>query len=410
MPDTVLCVDIGTTSLKAGLFTADGEAVFLCRKSFPSPDDRFVAKQWLEALKHCLQKIKMSEDEKIKASIIKGICVSGAGPTVVLQNGLTVRWNEPVSPELKIPENLKRSLFIPKILTAKTSFPDDFEKSDFIFSGPEYLIYELTGKAVTILPEARFEEAYWNDEAALTCGVGLGKLPGFCAPGTLAGELSQAASQKLQLAAGIPVFCGAPDFVVALIGTNTLQPGRLCDRAGSSEGFNFCTDRQFFTPTTRTLPSVISGLWNVSVLSEESGRIFVEYKHRLEKERGYIIEYPGLVDAALKNPESEGGKIICQILEQVKASVEKLKDTLTENGIAFPASMCVTGGQAKNDLWMQKKADTLGMTLEICNCADSELTGDACAAWFGLGVYGSLQDAANHIVKVTKRFIPNESI
>ena len=73
--------------------------------------------------------------------------------------------------------------------------------------------------------------------------------------------------------------------------------------------------------------------------------------------------------------------------------------------------MTVTGGQAKNDLWMQLKADALGMTLEICNCADSELTGDACAAWTGLGLYPSIQDAAGKIVKVTKRFLPkNENL
>ena len=41
----------------------------------------------------------------------------------------------------------------PKILTAKTIFSDDFEKSDFVFSGPEFFIYQLTGAAVTILPE-----------------------------------------------------------------------------------------------------------------------------------------------------------------------------------------------------------------------------------------------------------------
>ncbi len=268
----------------------------------------------------------------------------------------------------------------------------------------------MTGAALTILPEARFEKAYWNDEAALACGIDLGKLPAFCAPGERAGKLTQAAASELKLTAGLPVFCGAPDFVVALIGTNTLQAGRLCDRAGSSEGFNFCTDQAFFTPATRTLPSVIPGLWNISVLSAESGRIFVEYKHRLEKKGGSTIEYARLVDDALKNPQSEGGKIIRQILGQVKESVGRLKTALAEKEIVFPASMTVTGGQAKNDSWMQMKADALGMTLEVCNCPDSELTGDACAAWTGLGVYEGLQDAANHIVKVTKRFTPNENL
>lgn len=402
---TVLCADIGTTSLKAGLFTADGEAVFLCRKSFPEPDDRYVARGWMDALAAALR--KLNEEQK---SSIAGLCISGAGPTVVLDDGLTFRWNEPLSGEVTVPPAAARSLFLPRILELKNRFTDEYAASTHVFSGPEYFIYQLTGSAVTILPEARFEQAYWNDDTALACGIDSGKLPDFYGPGVLAGHIYKSIADKLGLAAGLPVFCGAPDFVVALIGTNTLLPGRLCDRAGSSEGFNFCTDRQIFTPATRTLPSVIPGLWNISVLSTESGRIFVEYKHRLEKERGATIEYPQLVEAALKNPESEGGKIIRQILEQVKGSVELLKKTLLAEGIAFPDSMTVTGGQAKNDSWIQMKADALGITLEICNCPDSELTGDSCAAWMGLGVYKSLQDAANHIVKVTKRFTPNENL
>lgn len=410
---TVLCADIGTTSLKAGLFTADGEAVFLCRKSFPQPDDRYVALKWMRALTSAMEKLNQEQ----KASI-EGLCISGAGPTVVLDDGLTFRWNEALSggqsgsgtSNAAVPSSAARSLFLPRIVELKNRFPSQYASSSRVFSGPEYFIYQLTGSAITVLPEARFEQAYWNDDAALACGIELGKLPLFSAPGALAGKLTQTAAAELKLAAGLPVFCGAPDFVVALIGTNTLQAGRLCDRAGSSEGFNFCTDRQVFTPATRTLPSVIPGLWNISVLSTESGRIFVEYKHRLEKERGATIEYASLVEDALKNPQSEGGKIICQILEQVKESVSRLKSAVAEKGISFPSSMTVTGGQAKNDSWMQLKANALGMTLEICNCPDSELTGDACAAWTGLGVYGGLQDAANHIVKVTKRFTPNENL
>lgn len=405
MLKTLLCVDIGTTSLKAGLFTAGGEAVFLYRKSFMEPDSRFAANQWMAALAHCIKKIGLTDYE------ICAVCVSGAGPTVVLQNGLTVRWNEVLPEKLEIPEELKGSLFIPKILTAKKLFSDDFEKSDFIFSGPEFFIYQITGTAVTILPEKRFEAAYWKKGDGALLGFDEEKLPSFKSTGQLAGHLTPVAASALGLKAGIPVFCGGPDFVVALIGTNTLLPGRVCDRAGSSEGFNFCTDTAFFTPKTRTLPSVIPGLWNISVLSEESGRIFVEYKHRLEKEKGFVLDYPALVKEALSNPQSEGGKIVSRILEQVRASVGLLKAALAERGIELPVEMAVTGGQAKNDLWMQRKADSLAMTLEICNCADSELTGDACAGWYGLGLYSSIQDAADYMVKVTKRFFPkNENI
>lgn len=418
MLKTVLCVDIGTTSLKAGLFTADGEAVFLCRKSFSEPDDRYVAKQWMNALAQTVEKMKR---EIIRTSLrqsnnkeeisIEGICISGAGPTLVLESGLTLRWNEELPKNLYLTSFEKMSLFIPRILMLRLLFEEEYQKSSMIFSGPEFLIYQMTKKAVTILPEKRFERAYWNDERLLDSKIEAEKLPAFVEVGAKAGNLTKEAADLLKLPEGLPVFTGAPDFVVALIGTNTLQPGRLCDRAGSSEGFNFCSDKQIFSAEIRTLPSVIPELWNISALTTESGRIFVEYKHRLEKERGKTIDYEKLVKEAVDKPNTEGGMILMKILNQVKESVDLLRKTLEAEGVNFPKVMAVTGGQAKNDLWMQKKADALGMTLEICNCADSELTGDACAAWYGLGVYESIQDAANHIVKVTKRFIPqNENI
>lgn len=418
MLKTVLCVDIGTTSLKAGLFTADGEAVFLCRKSFSEPDDRYVANQWLKTLASAVEKMKrefvrflLRPGKECGEITIEGICVSGAGPTLVLESGLTLRWNEELPDNLNLTAFEKMSLFIPRILSLRLLFEDEYKKSSRFFSGPEFLIYQLTKNPLTILPEDRFERAYWNDERLLDSKIAPEKLPPFAGIGVKAGNLTKEAAEFLKLDEGIPVFTGAPDFVVALIGTNTLQPGRLCDRAGSSEGFNFCSDKQIFSSEIRTLPSVIPGLWNISALTTESGRIFVEYKHRLEKKRGKTIDYEKLVKEAVEIPGSEGGMILMKILNQVKASVEVLRGALEAEGIELPSSMAVTGGQAKNDLWMQKKADALGMTLEICNCPDSELTGDACAAWYGLGAYDSIQAAANHIVKVTKRFIPqNENI
>ena len=46
MSDTILCVDIGTTSLKAALVTAEGGVVTFCSLPFEEPHDRFVACSW----------------------------------------------------------------------------------------------------------------------------------------------------------------------------------------------------------------------------------------------------------------------------------------------------------------------------------------------------------------------------
>jgi len=404
---TVLCVDIGTTSLKAGLVTEVGEVVFLFRKSFSDPDDRFVANQWYGVLKDCICEIKNKTNGLELFESIQGICVSGAGPTVVLENGLTFRWNEAIA-DVIVPELEGFSLFIPRILALKQKFLSDFEKSSYVISGPEFIIYKLTDKAVTILPEERYVQAYWDNKRLDICQVSCDKMPAFTGIGSLAGYVTDVIAEELGFTAKMPVYTGAPDFIVAMIGTNSLKEGKLCDRAGSSEGFNFCTEKHFFNTKTRTLPSVISNLWNVSALTTESGRIFVDYKKKLEALSGSKISYEDLIKIAFADKNCDAAKVIEKILLQVRESVNNLRAVVEGEGLVFPKTMTVTGGQAKNDLWMQTKANALNMTLEVCNCADSELIGDACAAWFGLGKYSSIKQAAESIVKITKRFMPEK--
>lgn len=362
MLETVLCVDIGTTSLKAGLISADGEVVFLCKKYFYDHTSRFVAVKWMHALKSALNSFY---SKNIETKII-GISVSGNGPTVVSSGGLTLRWNEdfPYNKELT-----GTSLFLPKLLAYKENFPKEFYRTQYLFSGPEYFIYELTGNAITLLPEARFEAAYWNNALLNTKGVEIPpeKMPPFIGLGDECGKLNTQSADFLGLEEGIPVFGAGPDFVAALIGTNTLSSGKLCDRCGSSEGLNFCIDKFVQGEGLRTLPSAITGLWNVSFLIPGSSKMKTDKR-----------------------------------LSLIKTGIEKLRKLSSENDITFPEYFTVTGGQAKDKKLLYEKAHELGMKIHVCNCEDSELLGDAVTAYYGLKKYSSLQDAANHIIKVKK--------
>ena len=356
MTDAVLCVDIGTTSLKAALVTAEGGVVAFCSLPFEEPHDRFVACSWYDAFLRAKDQLSGKAGAECR---ISAIAVSGNGPTVVSESGLTLLWNEDTSGvEADIPDCAKSSLFIPKILSIKKNFPLVWKKHEKLFSGPEYLIYLLTGKAVTILPEARFEGAYWNDDMLDVCGIRKNLLAPFVGVGAVCGSFE-----------GCPVIAGGPDFVVALIGTGTLSAGRLCDRCGSSEGLNFCTNRPVSGEDLRTLPSVIPGLWNVSYLIPDSGEL------------------------------SEADR-----LKAVESGLENLRQVAAGAGIDFPSEMAVTGGQTKDELLLHEKASRLGM--KLLRPADnhfvhSELLGDACAGWFGLGKYDSLQAAAEKIVRLT---------
>lgn len=413
----VLAVDIGTTSLKAALITKSGACLATSRRGFLLHNTEHASEEWLPALRDALAAMLpgVSAGRGIAA-----LCVSGNGPTVVAETGETLLWNEE-GVELEGP-----SLFLPRLVTHKNKFPEAWEKSSLIFGAPEYFLWLLTDKACTILPARSFADVYWDGralEGALFSREEAAKLPPFMESAQRLGGLSQKAAsflgaQDAGVTAGLPVFCGAPDFVSALVGTGTVESGVLCDRAGSSEGLNFCTRERIAGDGIRTLPSVIEGLWNASVLNtpdgraNESGARFEEFKLKYERETLSPIAYDDLVFRLITSDGTDatldrGKYLMIQIALNLKGACARLKCEAAKLGIAFPEVMRVSGGQAKCALWNQMKADITNMAIEVPAVPDAELAGDAAFAFTGLGLFPNIQAAARALYRADSVYYPN---
>lgn len=358
MTDTILCIDIGTTSLKAALLSDRRTVEAKTRVALEKGSG---AGGWISALKKAVAELK-SENE---SAAIEAICVSGNGPTLVLERDgdalATLLWNAP-TPKSDSPKT--ESLYIPRMIAARKVFPGEWEKASSVMSGPEFLIKFLTGNALTILPAKGFEKAYWSDEELRRFGFGAderAKLPPFKKMGSFAGKICEKAAIGTGLLEGTLVFAGAPDFVVALIGTGTIYPGKLCDRAGSSEGINLCTSKPIFADGIRTLPSAIPGLWNASALIPDSGR---------------------------RKDESPDA-----LLEEFSSAIEKLRNAAEANGELFPDELAMTGGQCLDKEWISRKEKAAGMNIRVPFCNDAELIGDLVLARLALGDYDDMDEA-----------------
>ena len=104
MSDAILCVDIGTTSLKAAFITPpDGEVVSFC--SVPIEESQNTASLWYGAFFQAVCELK---NQCVQAGLFVGpvdkIVISGNGPTVVSDDGYTVFWNEDLS-DIKLPDD-----------------------------------------------------------------------------------------------------------------------------------------------------------------------------------------------------------------------------------------------------------------------------------------------------------------
>ncbi len=405
MKDSVLCIDIGSTSLKAALMNEAGKTEGFVRVEFKN-SVQDAGREWVSALAKAVKLLK--EENGGNALQIEAVCISGNGPTLCSTDGTTLLWNQKVD-EKYLTET--KSLFIPRLKGFRDAFPDKWEETNAVFSGPEYLIWRLTGSPCTILPEERFRETYWTQEELEKCGFTeeeIKKLPPFIGIAQCAGKITQAAALETGLLEGTMVVTGGPDFIVALIGTNTLEEGFMCDRAGSSEGINLCTSQPLYGDKIRTLPSVIPGLWNASVLISESGVRLEDYKKQLETRLEHSVSWDELYNLVLDNPKdySDGYEILRDMAIKVFAAGNILNKAVKAASLPDPKYITVTGGQALNSRWTQFKCDTMGIPMRVTDFPDAELVGDHILARLALGDFDSLEEAAFTLVKTTNRFSP----
>lgn len=407
---TFLCADIGTSSLKTALVSENGQVLSFYREPFKNNQKSKTSSLWISALQISIYKIKRDLNIKDKLCC-DAIAISGNGPTIVSEDGTTLLWNEDISnteqfSDFKpVAQKYSASLFLPRINYFKYCYPQSFNNKK-IYSGPEYLISYLTSNHVTILPESRYKDAYWNDESLEQIGADKNLFGKFVPPGFNCGSVQKEMSSFFSIKEGTPVIAGGPDFIAAMIGTNTLQEGKICDCAGSSEGINLCTSKPVSFEGLRTLPSVIPGLWNLAFLSQSSGKEFVSCKEEYEFDTNSIISYSAYIKKCFEDKYFPGFEIMKKLAENCKTGLELLIRCAKENNLPVSDTMMITGGQANNDKWIQFKSDILNYKIGMTETADCELIGDAVCAAFGINLYSSITEAADSIVKQKRTFIP----
>ena len=425
MRDAILAADIGTSSLKAALVDAEGTVIASVRRRFP--DNPRLPRHWTAAFYEAADFLvdAAAREESASRARVVAVAISGNGPTLVAATprdaGPLLLWNEPVDATSAMrassPPGAGRSLFIPRIEAFRRLFPADYEAARWLLSGPEYLAYALTGRAVTLLPDPRYRETYWTDGDLARAGLVASKLPPFvplgeiageCGAGRHAGEGGARGETGLPPAlAGVPVVVCGPDFLVALAGTGTLKPGLACDRAGTSEGLNVCVASPFEAASIRVLPSIVKNLWNASYLLPETGKRFHEYRASSGlSHRGYpeiMAEIEASPLAAKPGEALHPGRAL---VEDIGFSVRRGVDAL-EKATGFARELRLSGGQARNEAWNRIKASIADATLVLTATADGELMGNAAIAFASLGAYPSVTAASDAMVRVTRRYEPD---
>ncbi len=416
--DRVLSIDIGTSTIKCALFDFSGMMTAQSKMS-----GSVIGTQVLLQVMKNLQK---------DLGTVKGVCISGNGPTIVPVSrqgeslGEPVLWSDPAAGR-PIPGTA--SLFLPIIRRAYDLNPDAW-----MYVGcPEFVTGIMTGSWWTFLPSPEFAPYIWSDEEILRYQVPPGRLPPMLSMGAPAGQVTRRYAELSGIIEGTPVYAGGADYLLALLGTGVVEPGLVCDRAGTSEALNLAVDAQYVEAARaqrgiRVLPHTVEGLWSAASLLPPSGMLFLTFLRQSELENqaasqideGLFSVLPGETEdlhlvreaydlalsrrvPSMKASWQRSGRALSEALGfHLRRGLDDLKNIYP--GIE---GIRISGGQAGSEGWNRLKADILGVPVEIPLYADAELLGCAAVSLAGLNVFNSVGDASKQLYRTGSTIYPD---
>ena len=461
----LIVFDVGTTALKGAVFSRDGN--LLARTSVPlsllqTPDalqHECDARQWASALRHAAESLgravasqgdcAATQSQAVGAGFRpEAVVVSGNGPTLVPVDAR----GDPMAPALTWMDRramdeaaavsecaghpVDPSFYLPKALWFFRRFPEVYRQTRFFFSCPEYLEYLLTGEAVTFLPAPQFTGYIWDAPIISRLGMDPSRFPPFVPCGRVIGAVSEEGQRRFGIPRGTPVVSGGPDFVVSLLGTATVRPGRACIRSGTSEGVNLCSAVAVADRRLLSLGHVIQPLYNISGTISTSGKALewikritgretMDYESLFRQVAGVPAGSQGLVflpylageRAPIWDPHARGTfigltlshgvpEMTRAVVESVGMAIRDVLEVMEEQGLVVE-DLRITGMPSRSAVWNQVKADITGHRILVPAVADSDLSGDASLARYALGDYPTLAQAAEAMIGIGATYEPD---
>lgn len=450
----ILTIDLGTTTLKAALFSEDGRVCSIRHVTLDKPSSTHEINpiHWSKALAKACNTLG-------DLSLVRAVVISGNGPTLVpvlgkpeskdgflyAKTAMARTWldRRPVAESAEISEILgtfvDSGFFLPKALFLYRNEKKTYEESLWLLSSHEYLDYLLTGEAKAVIHSDDSTQWYWTDDLVARLGLDKHKFPPFCNPGDLIGPISNLASATLSLPPGIPVFAGAPDFYVSILGTGTVEVGQVCNRSGTSEGINLCTQKPLGDPRLMTYRHPIEPYYNVSGIISTSGKaiewaknlvgsndasfgdlyakmaeaepgcggvVFLPY---LSGERAPIWDPDARAVLSGLNLQTGSNELLRSVAEGTCFAMRDVITVMEELGSKV-GQLRITGGPSESDFMNQLKADITGREVLVPAMQDAELMGCLIIALKALGLFASYKEASYAVVQAKHIFTPDPTV
>ncbi|GAA0181303.1 xylulokinase [Clostridium sediminicola] len=342
---------------------------------------------------------------------------------------------------------------ISKLMWFKDNKPDIYNKTWKALLFGDFILYKLGNKAVIDYSLAsrtmafNVKELKWDKEILKAAEIKENIFADTVAAGTIIGDINEEIAEELGLPKDLKLVSGAHDQVCATIGAGVTKVGTAMDGIGTVECITPIFDNNIDVNdiSKNNFPCVpfVNNKYTTYAFNFTGGSLLKWYRDTLGYEE--IIEgeklgkspYEIFNERAAKkptdilvlphfagsgtpymNPDSKGafigldfnvtkGHIFRSLLEGVTYEMKYNIECLKEAGIEIE-EFRACGGGARSDLWLQIKADIMNKKVVALDVDEAGTLGTIILVGVALGIYTSLEEAIEKLVRVKKEFYPNE--
>lgn len=458
-------IDLGTSAVKLLLMDGGGKIHKIVSKEYPlffphpgwseqRPED------WYEKTMEGIAELLEGADRSQVAGISFGGQMHGLvaldqddqviRPAILWNDGRTAKetdyLNQVIGKE-KLSEYTANIAFAgftaPKLLWMRENEPENFARIAKIMLPKDYLAYRLSGVHCTDYSDASgmllmdVENKCWSEDMMEICGVTKEQLPKLYESYEVVGTLKPELAEATGLSDQVKIIAGAGDNAAAAVGTGTVGDG-MCNISLGTSGTVFISSKTFGVDENNALHSfahadgcyhlmgcMLSAAscnkwWNEEILKTTDFAAEQAGITKLGENQVFYLPYLMGERSPHNDPKARGTftgmtmdttreDMTQAVLEGVAFALMDSLEVARSLGVQVSRTK-ICGGGAKSPLWKKIIANVMNLKVDIIESEEGPGYGGAILAAVGCGEYGSVEEAAEKLVKVIDTVEPDEEL
>ena len=477
----LLALDAGTGSVRAVVFTPQGEQVACVQHEwthtedprYPGSMDFDWVNNWALACGCIRGALGESGIDPREIAAISTTCMREGivlydkdGREIWACANIDARSSDEVGQLIAMNPELEREIYtlsgetyalgaLPRILWVKNKLPHLYEQVSKVGMFNDWLIYKLTG-ILQVEPSngsttgiLDLKSRTWDASILSRVGLKDDILPQTVECGSIVGTINAKGSEDTGLPEGITVVAGGGDAQLGCIGVGAVKANQAAVFGGSFWQYEYNTDIAVTDPQCRVRVNchAVPGLWQFEALAFKPGLAMRWYRdafcqEEIRRAAGLGCDpYQLMNEEAQKVPAGSHGMMCAfsdvmnfiswrhasptftnfdfdparfnkytfyrAIMENTAMVTRGHLDLVRETTGKAPDEIIFASGASKSALWCQILADVLNLPVKVPVVREATALGAAILAGYGAGLYASIADAAQSLVRWDKVYHPD---